>query len=260
MKNFLIIDGNSILNRAFYGNLRPLTTKEGIPTNAIYTMLNMIKKHLDAIKPEYVMVAWDLKAKTFRHKACDFYKANRKGMPEELAIQLPYAKECLSLLGLKLMELEGYEADDLIGTATRFEHDSDVHSYVLTGDRDSLQLINESTSVILTKTKEDVVYDTEKFIADYGVTPTQYIDVKAIMGDSSDNILGVSGIGEKGAFKLISEFGSLDKLYEEYASSSLSNGMKSKLENGREMAFTSKFLATIACDAPIRNDIEEYRY
>lgn len=260
MKNFLIIDGNSILNRAFYGNLRPLTTKEGIPTNAIYTMLNMIKKHLDAIKPEYVMVAWDLKAKTFRHKACDFYKANRKGMPEELAIQLPYAKECLSLLGLKLMELEGYEADDLIGTATRFEHDSDVHSYVLTGDRDSLQLINESTSVILTKTKEDVVYDTEKFIADYGVTPTQYIDVKAIMGDSSDNIPGVSGIGEKGAFKLISEFGSLDKLYEEYASSSLSNGMKSKLENGREMAFTSKFLATIACDAPIRNDIEEYRY
>jgi len=260
MKKFLIIDGNSILNRAFYGNLRPLTTKEGIPTNAIYTMLNMIKKHLDAIKPEYVMVAWDLKAKTFRHKACDFYKANRKGMPEELAIQLPYAKECLSLLGLKLMELEGYEADDLIGTASRFEHDSDVHSYILTGDRDSLQLINESTSVILTKTKEDVIYDTEKFIADFGVTPTQYIDVKAIMGDSSDNIPGVSGIGEKGAFKLISEYGSIDKLYEEYSGSSLSAGMKSKLENGREMAFTSKFLATIVCDAPITNDIEEYRY
>ncbi|MBQ4510805.1 MAG: DNA polymerase I, partial [Clostridia bacterium] len=123
-----------------------------------------------------------------------------------------------------------------------------MHSYVLTGDRDSLQLINDSTSVILTKTKEDVVYDTEKFVADYGVTPTQYIDVKAIMGDSSDNIPGVSGIGEKGAFKLISEFGSLDKLYEEYASSSLSAGMKAKLENGREMAFTSKFLATIVCD------------
>ena len=130
MRNFLIIDGNSILNRAFYGNTRPLTTKDGIPTNAIYTMLNMIKKHLDAMKPDYVMVAWDLKAKTFRHKVCDFYKANRKGMPEDLAKQLPYAKECLSLLGLKLMELEGYEADDLIGTATRFEHDSDVHSYV----------------------------------------------------------------------------------------------------------------------------------
>ena len=260
MKKFLIIDGNSILNRAFYGNMRPLTTKEGIPTNAIYTMLNMIKKHLDAMKPEYVMVAWDLKAKTFRHKSCDFYKANRKGMPEELAIQLPYAKECLSLLGLKMMELEGYEADDLIGTASRFKHDSDVHAYVLTGDRDSLQLINDSTSVILTKTKEDVIYDTEKFIADFGVTPTQYIDVKAIMGDSSDNIPGVAGIGEKGAFKLISEYGSLEKLYEEYATSSLSAGLKTKLENGRDMAFTSKFLATIVCDAPISNDIEVYAY
>ena len=260
MKKFLIIDGNSILNRAFYGNMRPLTTKEGIPTNAIYTMLNMIKKHLDAVKPDYVMVAWDLKAKTFRHKLCDFYKANRKGMPEELAIQLPYAKECLSLLGLKMMELEGYEADDLIGTASRFKHDSDVHAYVLTGDRDSLQLINDSTSVILTKTKEDVIYDTEKFIADFGVTPTQYIDVKAIMGDTSDNIPGVAGIGEKGAFKLISEYGSLEKLYDEYAASSLSAGIKAKLENGREMAFTSKFLATIVCDAPITNDIEEYAY
>ena len=260
MKNFLIIDGNSILNRAFYGNLRPLTTKQGIPTNAIYTMLNIIKKHLDAIKPEYVMVAWDLKAKTFRHKACDFYKANRKGMPEELAIQLPYAKECLSLLGIKISELEGFEADDLIGTATRFQHDNDVHAYVLTGDRDSLQLINDSTSVILTKTKEDVVYNTERFVTDFGVTPTQYIDVKAIMGDSSDNIPGVAGIGEKGAFKLISEFGSLEKLYEEYECSSLSAGMKAKLENGREMAFTSKFLATIVCDAPINNDIENYRY
>ncbi len=259
MKKFLIIDGNSILNRAFYGNMRPLTTKEGIPTNAIYTMLNIIKKHLDAMKPEYVAVAWDLKAKTFRHKACDFYKANRKGMPEELAVQLPYAKECLSLLGLKLMELEGYEADDLIGTATRFEHDNDVHSYVLTGDRDSLQLINDSTSVVLVKTKEDVIYDTEKFIADYGVTPTQYIDVKAIMGDSSDNIPGVSGIGEKGAFKLISDFGSLERLYEEYEGSSLSAGMKTKLENGRDMAFTSKFLATIVCDAPISNNIEDYK-
>ena len=260
MKKFLIIDGNSILNRAFYGNMRPLTTKEGIPTNAIYTMLNMIKKHLDAMKPEYVAVAWDLRAKTFRHKACDFYKANRKGMPEELAMQLPYAKECLTLLGLNMIELEGYEADDLIGTATRFEHDSDVHSYVLTGDRDSLQLINDTTSVVLVKNKEDVIYDNERFFADFGVTPTQYIDVKAIMGDSSDNIPGVAGIGEKGAFKLISDFGSLDKLYEEFSASNLSVGMKAKLENGREMAFTSRFLATIVCDAPISRDIEGYKY
>ena len=257
MKSFLIIDGNSILNRAYYG-IRPLSTKEGIPTNAIYGMLNILKKHLDHLKPDYVAIAWDLKAKTFRHKACDFYKANRKPMPDDLAAQLPYAKECISLLGLNSIELEGYEADDLIGTMSRLEHGEDVHSYVLTGDRDSLQLINDSTSVVLVKTKEDIVYTPDKFLTEFGVTPTQYIDVKAIMGDSSDNIPGVAGIGEKGAFKLISEYGSLEELYEKYEGSSLSAGIKAKLENGREMAFTSKFLATIVCNAPICSDISAY--
>lgn len=257
MKSFLIIDGNSILNRAFYG-VRPLSTKEGIPTNAIYGMLNILKKHLDMLKPSYVAIAWDLKAKTFRHEACDFYKANRKPMPEDLAKQLPIAKEAVTLLGLNSIELAGYEADDLIGTMSRLEHENDIHAYVLTGDRDSLQLINDKTSVILVKTKEDVVYTPEKFFEEYGVTPTQYIDVKAIMGDSSDNIPGVAGIGEKGAFKLISEFGSLEKLYDEYEGSSISAGLKSKLQAGREMAFTSKFLATIICDAPIDNNIEAY--
>ena len=257
MGNFLIVDGNSILNRAFYG-IRPLSTKEGIPTNAIYGMLNILKKHLDTLKPEYVAIAWDLKAKTFRHQACDFYKANRKPMPEDLAKQLPIAKEVITLLGLNSIELEGYEADDLIGTMSRLEHDSDVHSFVLTGDRDSLQLINDSTSVILVKTKEDVVYTPAKFFEEYGVTPTQYIDVKAIMGDTSDNIPGVAGIGEKGAFKLISEFGSLESLYESYEGSSLSAGIKAKLEAGREMAFTSKFLATIVCNAPINPNIDAY--
>ena len=258
MKNFLIIDGNSILNRAYYG-IRPLSTKEGIPTNAIYGMLNILKKHLDHLKPDYVAIAWDLKAKTFRHNACDFYKANRKPMPEDLAKQLPYAKECISLLGLNSIELAGYEADDLIGTMSRLQHGDDIHAYVLTGDRDSLQLINESTSVVLVKTKEDVVYTPDKFFAEYGVTPAQYIDVKAIMGDSSDNIPGVAGIGEKGAFKLISEFGSLDELFEKYATSSLSAGIKAKLDAGREMAFTSRFLATIVCDAPICDNIEAYQ-
>ena len=258
MKNFLIVDGNSILNRAFYG-VRPLSTKEGIPTNAVYGMLNMLKKHLDSLNPDYVAIAWDLKAKTFRHEACDFYKANRKPMPEDLAKQLPIAKECISLLGLTTIELQGFEADDLIGTISRLEHDDTVHSYVLTGDRDSLQLINDKTSVVLVKTKEDVVYTPDKFVEEYGVTPTQYVDVKAIMGDSSDNIPGVSGIGEKGAFKLISEFKSLEALYEGYESSSLSAGIKSKLEAGREMAFTSKFLATIVCDAPIDKSLEAYR-
>jgi len=258
MKNLLIVDGNSILNRAYYG-IRPLTTKEGIPTNAIFGMMTILKKHLDHIKPDYAVIAFDLRAKTFRHKACDFYKAQRKPMPEDLAQQLPYAKECVRLLGFNVVELEGYEADDIIGTVSRMT-DDEVHSYILTGDRDSLQLINGNTSVVLVKTKEDVVYDEGKFTSEYGVTPTQYIDVKAIMGDSSDNIPGVAGIGEKGAFKLISDFGSLDRLYEEYASSTLSAGIKTKLENGREMAFTSKFLATIVLDAPIEKCLADFEY
>ncbi|MBQ7225244.1 MAG: DNA polymerase I [Clostridia bacterium] len=258
MKNLLIVDGNSILNRAYYG-IRPLTTKEGIPTNAIFGMMTILKKHLDHIKPDYAVIAFDLRAKTFRHKACDFYKAQRKPMPEDLAQQLPYAKECVKLLGFNIVELEGYEADDIIGTVSRMTNEN-VHSYILTGDRDSLQLINDNTSVVLVKTKEDIVYNEEKFTGEYGVTPTQYIDVKAIMGDSSDNIPGVAGIGEKGAFKLINDFGSLDKLYEEYEGSTLSQGMKAKLENGREMAYTSKFLATIVLDAPIKNSLEDFEY
>ena len=249
MKKLLIVDGNSILNRAFYG-IRPLSNKEGLPTNALFGFMTMLKKHLDHIKPDYAAIAFDLKAKTFRHKACDFYKANRKPMPEDLAIQLPYAKELAAQLGFVRLEIEGYEADDIIGTISRMSC-CDVHAYVLTGDRDSLQLINENTSVVLVKTKEDVVYTPEKFFEEYGVTPTQYIDVKAIMGDYSDNIPGIAGIGEKGAFKLISEFGSLDALYENYLNSSLSQGMKDKITNGKEMAYTSKFLATIVLDAPI---------
>lgn len=258
MKNLLIVDGNSILNRAYYG-IRPLTTKEGIPTNAIFGMMTILKKHLDHIKPDYAVIAFDLKAKTFRHKSCDFYKANRKPMPEDLAQQLPYAKDCVKLLGFNVIELEGYEADDIIGTVSRMTTE-DVHSFILTGDRDSLQLINDNTSVVLVKTKEDIVYNEEKFIQEYGVTPTQYIDVKAIMGDSSDNIPGVSGIGEKGAFKLISEYGSLEKLYDEYEGSALSQGVKAKLENGKEMAFTSKFLATIVLNAPIDKVLNDFEY
>ena len=254
MKKLLIVDGNSILNRAFYG-IRPLSNKEGLPTNALFGFMTMLKKHIDHIKPDYLVCAFDLKAKTFRHKECDFYKANRKPMPEDLAIQLPYAKELVSQLGFNIVELEGFEADDVIGTVSRFGN-KDLHAYILTGDRDSLQLINEYTSVVLVKTKEDVIYTPEKFSEEYGITPTQFIDVKAIMGDTSDNIPGIAGIGEKGAFKLISEYGSLDSLYENYLSSSLSQGMKDKITNGREMAYISKRLATIVLDAPIERCLE----
>ncbi len=258
MKKLLIVDGNSILNRAFYG-IRPLSNKEGLPTNALFGLMTMLKKHLDHFKPEYAVIAFDLKAKTFRHKSCDFYKANRKPMPEDLAAQLPYAKELVKMLGFNIIEIEGFEADDVIGTVSRFAND-DLHSYILTGDRDSLQLINENTSVVLVKTKEDIIYTPEKFTEEYGVTPLQYIDVKAIMGDSSDNIPGIAGIGEKGAFKLISEYGSLDKLYENYMTSTLSQGMKDKITNGRDMAYCSKYLATIVLDVPIEKSLDELDY
>ena len=260
MKKLLIVDGNSILNRAFYG-IRPLSTKEGIPTNAVYGMLTILKRHLDTLKPDYAVVAFDLRAKTFRHKAHDFYKATRKPMPEELAMQLPYAKDAVRALGFNVVELEGYEADDVIGTVSRIAMtDGDIHSYILTGDKDSLQLINSSCSVILVKTKEDVLYNEDKFKEDFGVTPTQYIDVKAIMGDSSDNIPGINGIGEKGAFKLISDFGSLDGIYESYKDAKMSDSQRTKLELGKEMAYISKFLATIVCDAPIERTVSDFEY
>ncbi len=257
MKKLLIVDGNSILNRAYYG-VRPLSNKQGLPTNALFGFMNILKKHLDHIKPDYAVCAFDLKAKTFRHLEYDFYKANRKPMPDDLRIQLPYAKELVSLIGFNIVELEGFEADDVIGTVSRMSSD-EVHAYVLTGDRDSLQLINKNTSVVLVKTKEDVVYTPEKFTEEYGVTPLQYIDVKAIMGDSSDNIPGIHGIGEKGAFKLISDFGSLNGLYENYESSTLSAGMKAKIEAGREMAYASQHLATIVLDAPINKTLDDLK-
>ncbi|MBE6563310.1 MAG: DNA polymerase I [Ruminococcaceae bacterium] len=257
MKNLLVVDGNSILNRAYYG-IRPLTTKEGIPTNAVYGFITIIKKHIDALKPDFMVCAFDLHAPTFRHKEYDLYKANRKGMPDDLAAQLPWAKQVAKALGFKVIECEGFEADDIIGTVCSMgDEDGDVHSYALTGDRDSLQLITENTSVILVKTKEDIVYTPEKFKEDYHVTPLEYIDVKALMGDSSDNIPGVKGIGEKTAFKLVEELGSLEKIYEDTEALPVGKSAKEKIALGKEDAFTSRFLATIVKNAPIGYSLEE---
>ncbi len=259
MKNLLVVDGNSILNRAYYG-IRPLTTKEGIPTNAVYGFITIIKKHIDALKPDFMVCAFDLRAPTFRHKEYDLYKANRKGMPDDLAAQLPWAKKVASALGFSVVECEGFEADDIIGTVCGMgDADGGVHSFVLTGDRDSLQLITENTSVILVKTKEDIVYTPEKFLEDFHVTPTQYIDVKALMGDSSDNIPGVKGIGEKTAFKLIEEKGSLENIYEDVDSLSVGKSAKEKIAGGRDDAFMSRFLATIVRDAPIGLSLEDVK-
>ena len=250
MKNLLVIDGNSILNRAYFG-IRPLSTKDGIPTNAVYGFINIIKRHVDALKPDYLVCAFDLKAPTFRHKKCGFYKANRKPMPDDLAEQLPWAKDVVRAMGFRVVELEGYEADDVIGTVCRLGDESGVHSFALTGDRDSLQLLSDNTSVILVKTKEDVVYTPEKFKEDFGVTPHEYIDVKALMGDSSDNIPGVKGIGEKTAFSLIAKVHSLEELYADTDAVGLGKSAKEKIDAGRDDAYLSRWLATIVTDAPI---------
>lgn len=258
MKKLLVIDGNSILNRAFYG-IRPLTTKDGLPTNAVYGFVNIIWGKLEQYKPDYAAVAFDLKEPTFRHKEYELYKANRHGMPEELAIQLPYAKQCCEALGLTVLSLAGYEADDILGTLAYMADKNDDFAYVLTGDRDSLQLINDNVNVLLATNKETLIFDKNAFFEKYGVSPDVFVDVKALMGDSSDNIPGVAGIGEKTALKLISEYQNLDKLYDEFEASKLSEGVKNKLRTGKDNAYMSRFLAKINCEVPLElamNDIE----
>ncbi len=253
MKKFLILDGNSIVNRAFYG-IRPLSTKDGIPTNAVYGFLTIIKKHLDALHPDYMACAFDVHQPTFRHLSYDAYKGNRKAMPDELKVQMPYAKRAVAALGFKVIECPGFEADDIIGTsAAMADKDGGIETYILTGDRDSLQLIDKTTTVILAKTKEDVFFNEVKFVEEYGITPAQFIDVKALMGDSSDNIPGVSGIGEKTALKLIQTAGTLDALYGDSENGYFHQtaGTVKKLDAGRESAFISRELATIRRDAPI---------
>ncbi len=249
MKKLLVIDGNSILNRAFYG-VRPLSTKDGIPTNAIFGFVNIINKHTEALKPDYCAVAFDVHAPTFRHNMYSEYKAGRKPMPEELAAQFPYAKQCLSVLGMNCVELAGYEADDILGTFAKAANAEGVEAYILTGDRDSLQLIGDHTTVLLATNNDSLNFDRAAFCEKYGVQPEQFVDVKSLMGDSSDNIPGVAGIGEKTALKLISEFGSLENLYESLPTPSLSAKVNEKLETNRENAFMSQTLARINCDVP----------
>ena len=262
-KKLLIIDGNSILNRAFYG-VRPMTTRDGRPTNAIFGFINMILKPLESLCPDAAGIAFDLRAPTFRHKKCDFYKANRKGMPEELASQLDGAKEAAKALGLHVLSLEGFEADDILGTAAKHANcdtENDYDCYIMTGDRDSFQLVDEKSYVLLCTNNDTVFYDKAKIAESYcGLVPSQLIDLKALMGDSSENIPGGAGIGEKTAVKLICEFSSLDGLYENYESSSLSKGIKEKLAKDREMAYTSRFLAEICREVPLPLSFSDLKY
>ncbi|MFR7724170.1 MAG: DNA polymerase, partial [Clostridia bacterium] len=257
----LAIDGNSIMNRAFYG-IKALSNKKGTFTNALTGFMNIYLKTAGDISPDCCAVAFDLKEPTFRHKASAAYKANRHGMPDELAMQMPLIKNILRDMGISVIECPGFEADDILGTlaASCGENDS---AYILTGDRDSLQLITDNVTVLLHTTKELIRCTPEKFGEMYnGLEPKQLIDLKGLMGDSSDNISGVKGIGEKTALALISEYGSVEGLYEKLGKGEVTatKSVIAKLEVGAQDAKDSKWLATIVTDAPISRNIADYSY
>lgn len=248
-KKFLAIDGNSIINRAFYG-VRPLTTSDGRNTNAIYGFINMILKQKEKINPDYGVVAFDMHAPTFRHKSYSQYKAGRKPMPDELFEQLAPCKEVCSVLGFNVVEVQGFEADDILGTCSEICKKNNDMCYLLTGDRDSFQLINSNTNVLYASKNDTILYDNAKIHDDYGVEPIELIEVKALMGDSSDNIPGVAGIGEKTALKIISNCKSIDELYRDVDAIDASASVKQKLKLGKDSAVMSRFLAEIVKNVP----------
>ncbi|MBQ3093820.1 MAG: DNA polymerase I, partial [Clostridia bacterium] len=259
--SFLILDGNSIINRAFYG-VKALTTKDGRYTNAIFGFLNIYLRLQELTAATHVAAAFDLSAPTFRHKMYDEYKAGRRHMPDELAEQLPVVKELLTLLGVSVVGVEGYEADDILGTLAAAAERADLPCYLATGDRDSLQLVSDKTTVLLASTKagqpDTACMDEAAIFEKYGLTPTQLIDLKALMGDASDHIPGVPGVGEKTALSLLHDFGSLDALYEGLDASDLRDNLKAKLVAGKDSAYLSRTLGTIKRDVPMDTTLDTY--
>ena len=258
----LAIDGNSIINRAFYG-IKLLSTKDGQYTNGIYGFINILNKLCEMEKPDGVAVAFDLKAPTFRHKQYSEYKAGRKGMPPELAEQMPVLKEWLKLAGYTCIECEGFEADDILGTLAHLSEQSGNECVISTGDRDSLQLVSDKTRVLLAATKmghpEIINYDKAALFLKYGLTPPEMIELKALMGDSSDNIPGVAGVGEKTATDLITRYHTIDYIYENLESLEIKDGVRKKLEAGKDSAYLSRELGTICKAAPINENIADYK-
>ena len=250
----LILDGNSVINRAYFG-VKPLTTREGLYTHAIYGFLNILERIEKEEQPDAVCVAFDLHGPTFRHLKYDGYKATRHGMPEELAQQMPIMKQVLHAMNIPIFECQGWEADDVIGTVGRICSNNEWECVIVTGDRDSLQLIDENVHVKLVISRPGqttaTLYTKEKFQEEYGFEPKKMVDLKALMGDSSDNIPGVTGVGPKTATDLLLKFGSLDGVYENLQDSSIRPKLREKLENSREEAYLSYDLATIRCEAPI---------
>lgn len=258
----LVLDGNSIVNRAFYG-IKLLTTKKGEYTNAIYGFLNILLKLKDICNPDAVAVAFDVHAPTFRHKMYDAYKAGRHAMPDELRAQMPILKELLKSLGIKTLEQEGWEADDILGTLAEVCRKNGDECFIATGDRDSLQLAHGGVKVLLARTKMGQavtdIYEENAIMQEYGVTPAELIQVKALQGDSSDNIPGVAGVGAKTALDLIQRFHNLDYIYENLDEIDIKAGVRNKLSNDKEKAYLSLDLGTIRTDAPVDTDIYNYK-
>ena len=259
MERLLILDSNALLNRAFYA-IPELTTSEGIHTNAVYGFVNMLFKMKEELKPDYIVAAFDKKGPTFRHKEYEDYKAGRKKMPSELAEQFPIIKELLGLLSITKYELEGFEADDIIGSLAKYAEKNNIEVFIVTGDRDALQLASENINVVITKkgVTETATYNYKSFVDEFGVTPTQFIDVKGLMGDKSDNIPGVPGVGEKTAYKLIQTYGSIEEVLNNIDNIS-GKKLKENLETYREQAIFSKKLATIVTEVPIDFDLDEIK-
>ncbi len=265
MKKLVLIDGNSILNRAFYGIMgsKMLMTEDGTYTNAVYGFLAILFKILDDINPEYVAVAFDLKAPTKRHELYKEYKATRKGMPEELASQLPIIKEILQAMNITIIEKEGYEADDILGTLAKYGEKQKLEVTILTGDRDSFQLVSNHITVRIPRTKmgktETEDYTKEKILEEYGLEPKKLIEVKGLMGDTSDNIPGVPGIGEKTALELIKKYNSIDELYQkiEKNEDDLKGKTREKIADNKELAILSRTLGTINIEVPLNIGIEQ---
>ena len=261
MKKLLIIDGNSILNRAYFG-IRMLNAPDGTPTNAVYGFLNIFFKYLEEESFDFVCVAFDVKKKTFRHKMYDQYKAQRKPAPEDFIIQLPVIKEVLAAMNICCLEAPGYEADDIIGTVSVFCEKNDIECRILTGDKDDLQLATDKVKINLVITRmgktETTLMGKDEVLEKYGVTPKEFIDVKGLMGDTSDNIPGVKGIGEKTAFSLIEKYKSIENIYENLDSIEATPSVKKKLEEGREDAAFSKKLATIELNVPMELSLDAF--
>lgn len=259
-KTLIAIDGNSLMHRAFWA-LPPLKDKNGVQVNGIYGFYTMLMNMVDGYHPEYLAVAFDLKGKTFRHESFEAYKAGRQKTPEELNIQFPLLRESLEKMGICVLSKPSYEADDILGCISKRASEQGVHTYILTGDRDSLQLVGENVEVILTKkgVTETAVVDTKELEEMYGLTPQQIVDLKGLMGDNSDNIPGITGVGEKTALKLLHEYHTIDGIYEHIDQMPASK-LKEKLVGGKDMAYLSRKLATIVTDFPLEADLKDMEF